>query len=99
GRPVAPRLLERLERQYLESARSSSSALRRRHAAEQAPRQVGRVHVITRSKGHPHPPSKRPRPAKGARLVPRESGGTSLAGLLDYATDHCSGTAGLVYGA
>src|SRR5207244_9829711 len=59
-RPVAPRLLERLERQDLERARSSSSALRRRHAAEQAPWQVGGVYVITRSKRHPHPPPKRP---------------------------------------
>src|SRR5207247_11307344 len=53
ARPVAPRLLERLERQDLERARSSSSALGRRHATEQAPWQVGRVHVIAGSKGHP----------------------------------------------
>src|SRR2546427_12303874 len=64
ARPVAPRLLERLERQNLEGARSSSSALRRRHAAEQAPGQVGGVYVITGSKGHPHPPPKRPRPRR-----------------------------------
>src|SRR6266446_1096768 len=72
------RLLERLERQNLEGARSSSSALRRRHAAEQAPWQVGGVYVITGSKGHPHPPPKRPPPAKGARHVPREAAARAL---------------------
>src|SRR5207244_13276644 len=82
ARPVAPGLLERLERQDLKCARSSSSALGRRHATEQAPWQVGGVHVIAGSKGHPlHLPNVlRPRRSK-ARAA--RSGGTRLARLLD----------------